>query len=457
MTTLKELPKLLQTAIRRHGVPGATLAVLRGGRVTEAAAGVLNLDTRVPATTDSLFQIGSITKLLTATLVMQLVDEGVVDLDAPLRAYLPGFRVADPQASRSVTIRQLLCHTGGIEGDFFVDSGRGDDCIARLQDMGRLLPQIFPPGERLSYCNFGFAMLGRLIEHLTGESWDTNVRACIFEPLGMQHALTRPEDTLRYRCAIGHVPDPRHPKTQIVTPMPWLSIGQKAAGATPMASVGDLLKFVAAHLDGGAVSGGGRLLTRGSAREMQRRQHRVPQGMRLGIDGWGLGWFLGTWSGKKVIGHDGGTVGQYSFLRVLPSEKLAVALFTNGGDAGGLYEEIFAATFADWAGVEMPQTPEPLKRLPTDAERILGRFENLTGAITFSRARGGFRVDVEPKPGTFSGTGPTRAPVVLLARDLARLDTDDAVLNRTMFQFQGQDTARPDFVAMGTRLYRRVA
>ena len=141
-----------------------SIAIYRNGRLTEAAAGVVNVETRVPTTTDTVFQIGSISKIFTTTLVMQLVDEGVVDLDEPLRSYLPGFRVADGNASNTVTVRQLLCHSSGIEGDLFVDSGRGDDCVARLQDMGRLLPQLFAPGERLSYCNFGFAMLGRQVD-----------------------------------------------------------------------------------------------------------------------------------------------------------------------------------------------------------------------------------------------------------------------------------------------------
>ena len=150
MSAISELPKILKAGIKKHNVPGATIAIYRNGRVTQSAAGLLNIDTKVSATTDSLFQIGSITKVFTATLIMQLVDEGKVDIDQPLRAYLPDFAVADADVSARVTLRHLLCHTSGIEGDFFVDSGRGEDSIARLQDMGRLLPQIFPPGERFA-------------------------------------------------------------------------------------------------------------------------------------------------------------------------------------------------------------------------------------------------------------------------------------------------------------------
>src|SRR3954466_8466205 len=95
----------------KPGVPGASLAILADGEVADTAYGVLNRRTEVEATPDSVFQIGSITKVWTATLAMQLVDEGRLDLDEPIVTYLPGFQVADPEVSRTVTTRHLLAHT----------------------------------------------------------------------------------------------------------------------------------------------------------------------------------------------------------------------------------------------------------------------------------------------------------------------------------------------------------
>ena len=146
----------LRSGVRKYNVPGASMAIWRNGRVTEMAAGVVNLDTRVRTTPDTVFQIGSITKVFTATLIMQLQEQKLLDIDAPLRRYLPGFRVADPGASRAATLRQLLAHTSGIDGDFFPDAGRGDDAISRFVDMCAMLPQLFEPGSRMSYCNVGF-------------------------------------------------------------------------------------------------------------------------------------------------------------------------------------------------------------------------------------------------------------------------------------------------------------
>ena len=133
MSTLHEvkawLADQLPRLIEKYDVPGAAVAVLSGGEVVDDAAGILSRATGVEATPDSVFQIGSVTKLWTITLVMQLVDEGLVDLDAPIRTYLPDFRIRDEGAAAKITTRQLLCHTAGFEGDIFTDTGPGDDAI----------------------------------------------------------------------------------------------------------------------------------------------------------------------------------------------------------------------------------------------------------------------------------------------------------------------------------------
>src|SRR5215468_9762092 len=121
----------LSALIEKYDVPGAAVAVLANGEVVDHAAGILHKGTGVEATPDSIFQISSVTKLWTSTLVMQLVDEGLVDLDAPVRTYLPEFRIADEEAAAVITTRMLLSHTAGFEGDIFTDTGVGDDCIEK--------------------------------------------------------------------------------------------------------------------------------------------------------------------------------------------------------------------------------------------------------------------------------------------------------------------------------------
>ena len=458
MSLLKDLPKLLRSGVRRHRIPGAALAIHRRGRLYETASGVLNVDSRVSATPDSVFQIGSITKIFTATLIMQLVDEGLLDLDVPVGEYLPGFRVADAGATRSVTPRQFLSHTSGIEGDLFVDTDSGEQSVARLQDMGTMLPSLFPPGERLSYSNFGFAMLGRITEVLTGKSWDAVIRERLFEPLGMTHALTLPEETLRYRAAIGHIPDGRAPSGHRISPTPWLSHGQKAAGSTPMMSAADLLKFAVMHIDRGRSATGERILSAGSVSQMQKPQFRLRGTFARSLNAWGLGWMLMRWSGTRVIGHDGGTVGQYAFLRVLPEEDLAIALLTNGGDAGGLFEELFSTLLKGLARVDMPPTPEVdehlNERMADSLGRYTGRYRNMAGTTEISARGGKLFMEFEP---TGIGAPLPKSRLMLVERNAARLATGNPALDRGLILFNDPDEDPASFIMNGVRLSRRVS
>ena len=135
-------------ALVKHNIPAISLAVWKDGTLHEAAAGGLNINNGLPNTTDTIFQIGSITKVMTTSLIMQLVDEGLVHLDAPVKQYVRDFTIADPEASRSITVRQLVNHTNGMAGDYFPDDrGHEGNLIARYVDRCNLLPLIHPPGK----------------------------------------------------------------------------------------------------------------------------------------------------------------------------------------------------------------------------------------------------------------------------------------------------------------------
>src|SRR3954471_10601813 len=311
----------------KHGVPGATLAILDRGEVGEAAYGVLNIRTGVEATPDSLFQIGSITKVWTATLVMQLVDEGKVDLDVPPVTYLPDFKVADADVTRTVTTRHLLAHTSGIDGDLFLDTGRGDDAIEKYVAACADLGQNHPLGATMSYCNSGYTVLGRLVEVLRGQTWDAVLRERLFTPLGLTTAGTLPEEALLHRAATGHV---QPPGEQLMVAPVWGIFRSAGPAGLIHATARETLTFAQMHLADGVASDGTRILSEQSARAMREPQVAVPDTWTLGSH-WGLGWILMTWSDQPVYGHDGATIGQGAFLRVVPDKGVAVCLLTNGG------------------------------------------------------------------------------------------------------------------------------
>ncbi|MEV4620782.1 serine hydrolase [Asanoa sp. NPDC049573] len=381
----------LAALAERHHVPGATLGILRlrPGRddeLVEAAYGVVNKDTGVTTTTDSVFQIGSISKVWTATVVMQLVDEGRLDLDAPIVDVLPEFRLADPDVTKQVTMRHLLTHTSGIDGDVFTDTGRGDDCLEKYVAVLAGQTQNHPLGATWSYCNAGLSVAGRVIEKLTGGTWDAAVRERLFGPLGLRHTGTLPEEALAHRTAIGHVGEDLD--NLKVAPVWGL---QRSAGPAGLinSTAAEVLAFARLHLRGGVGPDGTRLLSEASTAAMAAKHADLPDVYSLG-DSWGLGWIRFGWDGHRLIGHDGNTIGQSAFLKLLPEQGLAVTLLTNGGNARDLYDELFREIFAEVAGVAMPHPIAPgAEPVHVDFQRHLGTYERASVHIEVLERDGG--------------------------------------------------------------------
>jgi CubicO group peptidase (beta-lactamase class C family) len=367
----------------KHGVPGANLAILADGEVTEAAYGVLNIRTGVEATTDSLFQIGSISKVWTATLIMQLVDEGRLDLDAPVVTYLPDFKVADADVTATVTTRHLLAHTSGIDGDHFLDTGRGDDCVEAYVASCAELKQNHPLGATMSYCNSGYTVLGRILEVLRGQSWDAILRERLFASLGLESAGTLPEEALLHRAAVGHVTPPGGDLQ--VAPVWGIFRSAGPAGlihATPR----EVLRFAQLHLADGVTSDGTRVISTESAVAMRQPQVAVPDVYTLGSH-WGLGWILMTWDDHEVYGHDGGTIGQSAFLRIVPDKGIAICLLTNGGHTQDLFRDLYNEILGELAGISLPARLEPPATAPTGIElgSYVGVYSRESIEMTFEQ------------------------------------------------------------------------
>ncbi|MFZ3566300.1 serine hydrolase domain-containing protein [Streptomyces sp. BH097] len=351
----ENLPKLIAV----HKVPGAQVAVLVDGEVVDAAAGVVNRATGVPVTTDAVFQIGSITKVWTATLIQQLANEGRLDLDRPVRQYLPDFTLADEHAAATVTVRQLLCHTSGIEGDRFTDTGANEDAVERYLPTLADAEQLYPPGEQFSYCNSGYVVLGRLVEVLRGQKFNAALREHLVTPLELGHVATHVGEAILELPAIGHLGPDAQP-----APVYGLPPATAPAGAALAMPARGLLGFVQLHLADRSFDG------------MRETQVSVPPLGALG-DRWGLGWMLFDQPEGSMIGHDGGTIGQYAFLRVVPEEGVAVAVLTNGGDAAALFHEIGAHLLGELAGARLAAPPRvPEEPAPVDAHRATGTYRS---------------------------------------------------------------------------------
>ncbi|MEV2276680.1 serine hydrolase domain-containing protein [Nocardiopsis sp. NPDC049922] len=378
----------------QHLVPGASLAVLADGEIHELASGVLHGGTGVEATTDSVFLSGSLAKVYTATVVMRLVDEGRLNLDTAVVEILPDFATPDPAATEAITIRRLLSHTSGLTCDFTYDSGRGDDCLARYVRAAADVALDCPPGTALSYSSVGYAVLGRVIEVVTGMTWDQALSELLFAPLGLERSMTLPEEALRFRAAMGHLGEPG----QRPSPAPAWDLMPRSAGpyGRVIVAAGDVARLARMHLEGGVAPDGTRVLSEDAVSAMRNRVVDSPDKWTVSADAWGLGWTLYDWNGVAGFGHDGSAVAQHSFLRVVPHAGVAVVLLANGGGVNGLYHDLFGELLADLADVRMPEPFGPPVHPPSvDVSPLVGTYLREGVVTTVLRHGDGARIRYE--------------------------------------------------------------
>ena len=341
------LDAMVAELVERHRLPGMTVGLLDGQQITLSAAGVRNAFTDDQATADTLFQIGSLTKMYTATLIMQLVYEGGVSLDDPITRHLPELHLlGDPDLS-AITIRSLVTHTSGIEGDSFFDTGRGDDAVERIIPRLEAIGLIHAPGDQWSYCNTGFVLAGRIVEKVTGLPWHRALTTRLVQPLGVATPITLLDDVLPYRVATGHVGSPDDWQPAPLATMPW---SQAPAGSRSFGRVADLRAFAAMHCDDGMAAHGTRVLSADSTRLMQSHLADQPLSMTKGQ---GIGWFLLDEEPELVVGHAGDTAGFSALLLVAPRRRLAVASLVNTSNGVGANFEAAFRLFAEVGGISV--------------------------------------------------------------------------------------------------------
>jgi len=460
--TSAELEKKLTELIDAHNVPGAQLTVLDGDTMTEVAAGVLSLRTNCPVSTDALFLPGSIGKVYTATLVLMLADEGKLDLDTPVRTYLPDFEVRDRAARDSVTVRDLLTHTSGFDGDVFLDTGRGDDALPKYLEQIADLPQICAPGKIWSYSNSGYSILGRLIE-VAGETvYENALRERLFAPLGLQHTVAFAEEAIPHPLSVGHVPNPEDPASYIVSPQWGLFRSCGPMGASVVASAGDVIRFALLHLDGGVAADGKRLLSAESVAAMQERQIGLVDDTVLG-DGWGLGWILDHWGDVTVIGHDGNSLGQNAFMRIAPEHRFGFCLQTNVESALSMYRELATWLFGERLGVGPRPDPEPLpSRAVSEPSRYVGTYDREGVRFEIAESESSTLVasiNAVHAAAEMQGLPPMiDLPLVPVARDdsfMLKLPISDSDLLAVFFN-PDEEGGRPTYMHFGGRAHRRI-
>ncbi|HMM43168.1 MAG TPA: serine hydrolase domain-containing protein [Thermomicrobiales bacterium] len=443
----ESLDAVVAEQMRRWTVPGVTVGVLKDGKRNLHAWGVTSLETEQPVREDTLFQIGSISKVFCATLVMTLVDEGKVDLDAPILTYLPDLRLADEAAQSDITLRHTLTHTSGIYGDFFDDFGMGDDALARSVEGFATLRQWTPLGSSWAYCNVGFNLAGAVVEKVLGQGYEQAMRERVFEPAGLGHSFFFAHEAIVHSAAIGHtLVDPAGDEHQVASKYPLPRCVNPAGGI--ISTVDDLLGFAAMHMNGGTV-GDRQMLSAASAAAMQEKQTSAANW----ADEWGIGWDIRWVGGEKLIGHGGSTNGFQARLTAVPNRGYAIAILTNSGRGAALNNAVERWALSNDLGIDLPN-PERVTLSSEQLAAVAGSYRQPQAEYTVSVEDGGLRLEVvgiSPLSGQRI-TPPAERLEPVGEREF--LVTTGAGAGRRV-DFFGGDGDHPRFIRNGGRLAER--
>jgi CubicO group peptidase (beta-lactamase class C family) len=358
-----ELSKLVINKQEEHSVPGVGVGVIYEGKEYLAGFGVTSLENPKYVDADTLFQIGSISKTFTATLAMRLVEAGKLDLSAPVRKYIPDFKLQDEEAAAAVTVLDLFTHKAGWVGDWFLDTGWGDDATAKFVSEMATFEQLTPLGAVWSYNNASFTLAGRIIEIASGLNFEKAMQDYIFNPLGMKEAFFFAHDAITRKVTNGHI----NKKVS----RPWaLRRASHAAGAI-CTSVSEMMQYARFQLGDGTAYNGTRLLSSENMRQMQTEKTKASNNM---ADATGVAWMLRDVGGVMTIGHGGATNGYMAAFYMVPEQNFAICLLTNSSSGGLLNRDVLKWAFDRFCGGVEPELTE-IEMSEANLQEYLGTYE----------------------------------------------------------------------------------
>ncbi|GAB3980436.1 hypothetical protein GCM10029978_078490 [Actinoallomurus acanthiterrae] len=354
-------------------VAGVQVAGLLDGALRVGAAGTADAESGAPVTAETRFRPGSITKLLTASLVMKYVADARIGLEDPLNRFVPGPWGDD------VLIRHLISHSSGVDaGDIFLDTGDDDDCVARYVEHLAGVGTLFPAGATFSYCNGGFVLAGRVIELVSGRPWHQALRAGLLDPAGMTDTgfATERDAEKDLGIARGHLAG-ADGLTALPRPIdnPVCSRALGPAGGTLVSTAGDLAGFVAAHL-------------RTPGTQVMRTLHAPAPGGVATMRGAGLGWMIWANAAQSSVRIGGGYPGQSGIIAADPATDTAVVVLTNSDQGINAVNALL-----DAAGPPPGEHEEP-----ADLGAYAGRYASHVFPLTVSVTEDGLRVQAEGFP-----------------------------------------------------------
>ncbi|HWA31714.1 MAG TPA: serine hydrolase domain-containing protein, partial [Rhizomicrobium sp.] len=347
-------------AIHRDDIAGATLVVVRDGQIIFSQGyGYADIKKKKPVIADqTLFRPGSVSKLFTWTAVMQLVEEGKLNLDADVNQYLD-FKVPDA-FGKPITLRNIMTHTAGFEesvSELFLQKA-SQQFPLREYLIKHMPARIFPPGKVVAYSNYATTLAGYIVQRVSGEPFDDYIADHIFKPLDMNNSTFKqlPPPALMKNMASGYkqASDP--------TPQPYEIVEAAPAGALASTAT-DMAHFMIAHLNGGEYNGA-RILKPETVKEM----HSLNYVLAPGLNGFDLGFYQENRNGHQIIGHGGDTEVFHSDLHLITDANTGIFMSFNSAGKDGGVEAVRVAIFRAFLDRYFPYTP-PAEKTVADPDK----------------------------------------------------------------------------------------
>lgn len=375
----------VQGETARWNSVGMAAGVVRNGERKISTSGFANAEAGYPLVENSLFLIGSISKIYTATLVMRLMEQGILDLDTPVVNYIPDFKLSHDDLRDAITIRMLLSHSAGFDGDRFTAYGRGDDAYDRAIAEFDTLIQWFKPGSFYSYNNAGFYLVGHIIQKLTGKPFEQVMTDELLAPLGLEHTLLDPDAIYNRPLAAGHTVNRLEGVS--LTTTGHLPRHVNPAGGI-MQSIGDLLTFAQLHLNRGEFNGK-HILSEENARLMQEPIIEADTWHRH----YGIGWSIYQRPSGTSIGHGGSWGGHRANLIMFPYHHYAHASLGNSNVSGYAEASLEKWVLANDLHMATP-TPESISLSPLELGAFVGTYERHDSRFDVSLVENGLNLAV---------------------------------------------------------------
>ncbi len=374
---LEVLEKYIEKTRQDWNIPGLAVAIVKDDNIIFAKGfGVRTLGESAKVDENTLFAVASNSKAFTTTLLAMQVDAGLLAWDDPVINYLPDFQMYDPYVTRTLTIRDLVTHRGGLPtyGGDHLWIGHNLSRAEILRRMRYLAPTA-PFRSKYQYQNLMFLVAGELSAKVAGKSWDDLMSERIFQPLGM----TRANTSVRNLPETDNVASPHEYVKGTLTAIPYDNLDNVAPAAAVNASVNDMAQWMRFNLNKGKVNGEA-LVSESQMRELHSMHMPVPVSSyaekfyQRQFSGYGLGWFLSDYQGIKLVGHGGGMSGMISLQTLVPSEGLGIMVVTNFAPSSPtraithrILDVLLEIGERDWSA-EMLNARENLKQSAAESE-----------------------------------------------------------------------------------------